>query len=166
MVWVKSAYAEELAVLVTWLSLLLPWSVSYASNPQLSLVAVRFLPGQLQYIIGVTFGNLERPLLWVWQLPGFESNPALVQAYLVWLLAAAVYAVALLDSLALYFTEDRIASLGVDHVRTLGVLLGTTAVLLSGSLALLWQDHPGLTVPVGVLFLYAFGGLLLSVDRT
>jgi len=50
MVWVKSEYADELAVLVTWLTMVVPWSVTYHSDGPLSshLAFVRISVFELQ----------------------------------------------------------------------------------------------------------------------
>jgi len=166
MVWVKSDFAGELAVISTWLSAFIPWSVSYASPAEFTFLSIRFPFLRLLYIFGVSFGSGERPLLPVWEVPGFESNPALTRAHLIWLAAAGVFALALALSVTMYLAEARIESGPVDPVRLAGGLLGLTALLLSGSMWLLWTNYPGISVPLGVVFLYVFAGVLLTVERT
>jgi uncharacterized protein (DUF58 family) len=47
----------------------------------------------------------------------------------------------------------------------MGGLLLATAVVLSASTVMLWGSFLGGSVPVGLVFLYAFGYLLLTVER-
>lgn len=165
--WVRSEYAGELAVLLTWVSTLLPWSVSRARiSADVTFAVVRFPFFLFQFVYGVQLRGAERPFLTVVDAPAFPSESGVVLAYRVWLAGAAAFALAFLYSVAYYLDEERIESGPVDPVRVLGGGLLLSAVVLSASTWLLWQHFPGTSVPVGVLFLYLFGAILLTVERT
>ena len=166
MVWVRSEYAGEFAVLSAWVSALIPWSVSFASQGGISLAVVRFPLLAVQFVLGANLGAAERPLLPVWSAHAFPASEAVARAYLVWLGGAGVFALALLLSVVYYAAEEDIeARLPVDPVRLMGALLLSTAVVLSTATVMLWGSYLGGSVPVGVPFLFAFGVLLLVVER-
>jgi uncharacterized protein (TIGR04206 family) len=166
MVWVRSEYAGEFAVLSAWVSALVPWSVSFASQGGVSLAVVRFPLLSLQFLLGARIGGAERPLLPVWNAYAFPASEAVARAYLVWLGGAAVLGLALALSVVYYAADERLEErLPVDPVRLMGGLLLATAVLLSASTAMLWGSFLGRAVPVGVPFLYVLGYLLLVVER-
>jgi uncharacterized protein (TIGR04206 family) len=167
MAWVRSEYAGELAVVSVWLTALLPWSVSFTRfAPEVSRVVVRFHPFQFQFLFGADLGGLERPFLTVVSAREFPADPLVVEAYTVWLVAAAVFAVAFGLSVVYYVLEERLESGPVDPVRVLGGLLVLTGSLLTWSTWRLWTNFAGTTIPVGVLFCYVLGGVLLVVERT
>lgn len=166
MVWVRSEYAGEFAVLSAWLAALLPWSVSIASQDRLSLVVVRFPLFLVQFLLGVQLRGGEQPLLPVWGAYTYPASEAVARAYLVWLGGAGVLALALLLSVVYYVADERLEDrLPVDPVRLMGGLLLATAVVLSAATVMLWRSYLGGAVPVGVVFCYAFGYLLLTVER-
>lgn len=167
MAWVRSEYAGELAVLSVWVNVLIPWSVSIASLEQgVTFTVVRFQFFLLQFISGTDLGAAERPFLLVTAARTFPDSAVVTRAYTVWLAGAAVFAVLVALSLVYYVAEDRIEAGPVDPVRVAGVGLLLTAVLLSYSTWLLWDAFPGTSIPIGVLFLYVLGGLLVLVERT
>ena len=97
----------------------------------------------------------------------FANDEAVAFAYRLWLLAALVFALVLAWSVAYYATDERLeARSPLDPVRVMGALLVLTAVPLSVGTYYLLVALPALTVPVGVGFMYLFGGLLLVIDRT
>lgn len=166
MVWVRSEYAGEFAVLSAWVSALIPWSVSFASQGGVSLVVVRFPLLMVQFVLGAQLLGAERPLLPVWSAHAFPASEAVARAYLVWLGGAAVFALALLLSVVYYAADEGLEErLPVDPVRLMGGLLFATALVLTAATVMLWGSFLGGAVPVGVLFLYAFGYLLLVVER-
>lgn len=168
--WVRSEYAGELAVVLTWASAFIPWSVSLSRFAEaVTFVVIRFPFFMFQFLYGVRLEGAERPFLTVVSAPGFPDpakQPGVVRAYQIWLVGAAVLGLAVLYSVAYYLDEERIESGPVDPVRALGAALLVSAVLLSVSTGLLVLRYGGLSVPVGVLFLYLFGGVLLTVERT
>jgi uncharacterized protein (TIGR04206 family) len=165
MVWVRSEYAGELAVLSAWVSALVPWSVSFASQDGLSLVVVRFPLFFFQFLYGATVLG-ETPFGTVATAYTIPGNEAVVRAYLVWLVGGAVFGLALVLSVVYYaFDEELEARSPVDPVRLMGVLLLGTAVVLTLSTALLWGSFLGGSVPFGVVLLYVLGGVLVVVER-
>lgn len=166
MAWVRSEYAGELAVVAAWLSALVPWSVSVASQGGISFVVVRWPLFVFQFLFGVSLGAAEQPFLTVAQMPDTASNATNLQAYYVWLAAAVVLGLALLLSVAYYAWEERLEAGPVDPVRLMGGLLTLAGILLLASLVLLWQGFFGVTVPIGALIVLALGVVLLRVDVT
>lgn len=164
--WVRSEYAGELAVLSVWANALIPWSLSIASADGASLVVVRFQLFLLQYLFGVSFGAQEQPFQTVVVAVDFETG-AVSQAYEIWLVAAAVFAVAFLVSVVYYAADEwLVAASPVDPVRLLGALLVVTGAVETVAVVQLWNAFPGTLVPVGVFFCYLLGGLLLVAERT
>jgi uncharacterized protein (TIGR04206 family) len=164
MVWVRSEYAGELAVLSAWISALLPWSVSFIQGESLQIVVIRFLPFRFQFLYGLELAG-EQPFLWVWQTPGFNGPSALYQMSWSWIAGAAVYLVPLGLSVAYYGAEQRVEDLPVDPVRLMGGLLGLSALVMTVATAFLYLGQSS-SVPFGVLFMWLFAYLLLRVERT
>ena len=165
--WVRSEYAGELAVLLTWLSALVPWNVSYASNPSgAAVLFVRFPLAQVRYVFGVPVARgvvVADPL----SALAFQRGSPIAVAYQAWAVGAAVFAVALVVSVIYYRREAWAESWPVDPVRLLGGLLAATGLVFAGAtFLLLSRGFSSLPIPLGVVFLLLFGGLLLTVDRT
>jgi uncharacterized protein (TIGR04206 family) len=161
--WARSEYAGELAVLATWLCALLPWSVTLFSPQGLTALTFRFLPLRLLYIFGTELPG-ERPLLFVWQVPGFVATPGETLAAQAWMIAVAVFLVPLGFSVVYYLYEGAVEA-RVDPVRTLGLLLIYSGMVFLIPVAQHWQATAGTTVPVGVLFQFGFGLMLLGTER-
>jgi len=166
MVWVRSEYAGELAVLSAWLAALVPWNVTYSPGVAGgSLLFVRFPFFQVRYTFGVPFArgvDLRDPLSAV----AFQSGQSLQVAYETWVAGAGVLALAVLLSLAYYAREESVErGLPVDPVRLMGGLLGLAGVVFLAANVLLTRGFPGVPLPVGALFCLVFGGVLLTVDR-
>ena len=175
MVWVKSEYAEELAVLLTWLSALVPWSISYGSfavtsGQDLTLVILRFPFVGIRYQLGVQIlggTSVLTPLEFRQEVQSAGGSAlAQVPGYDLWLVGLAVLAVAVGVSLLLYFEVERaLDAIPVDPVRLLGALLLGVAVALLGATVVLFTSQAALFVPFGVFLQLAFGVILLRVDR-
>ncbi|MFB6096000.1 MAG: hypothetical protein ABEJ74_01260 [Haloferacaceae archaeon] len=179
MVWVRSEYAGELAVVFTWLSALVPWNVTY--SPDIgggSALFVRFPFVQVRYVWGVDVPQPIRTTVPVpgWLLPGvfppdfsalvFQEGHTILLAYQVWAVGAAVLAVAVAFSVVYYLREERVEAMAVDPVRLLGVLLATAGVVLGVATYLLaTRGFPEVPIPLGVLFLLGFGVVLLTAER-
>ena len=167
MVWVRSEYAGELAVMLTWLGAVVPWSVQYSPGVAGgSLLFVRFPFFQVRFAFGVPFA---RSLQFVDPLSAaaFQRGQSIQLAYEVWTAGAGVLALAVVFAFVYYLRETRLEATALDPVRVLGALLGLAGVVLGVSTYLLWaRGFPGVPVPVGVLLLLAFGGVLLTVECT
>jgi uncharacterized protein (TIGR04206 family) len=164
MVALRTKYAGELAVLATWATALLPWSLSVASQGGLRLVVVRWPFFLFQFVLGAQIEG-EAPFQTVLRAIARETG-GVERGYLVWAAGAALFLVALAFSVAYYARDERVGSaLPVDPVRLLGGLLLASGLVLGGSTVMLFRSYPGGAVPVGVLFLLAFGLVLLRVER-
>lgn len=165
--WVRSEYAGELAVLSAWLCALLPWSVSYGSGRGIRLVRVHFAYAYFQFAPGSGIANLLDTTVLVDEAAGFANHESVSFGYELWALGAVVLTLAVLLSLIYYRYDDRlVARLPVDPVRVMGGLLVAAAVPLAGGTYLVHSGLVGFTVPVGVVFMFVLGGLLLAVERT
>lgn len=168
--WVKSEYAGEVAVLSTWLSALLPWSVSlfresFGPAGAVNAVWLRFLPGRFLYV----FGAVERsgsPWNWVWEVPGFVASQGETTASFVWLAGSALFVFPLALSIVYYLDEARVESWGFDPVRALGGLLVASGTLLFVASVLLFVNQTGMTFPVGTMVQLGLGIVLLRAERT
>jgi hypothetical protein len=161
--WVRSEYAGELAVLSTWLCAISPWAVTWVSQENASGYFFWFHTLNLLFVPGIEIPG-SRPL-WVWGFLDFPLYSGEAYATYLWLAGTVVFTVALGFSVAYYLDEDRIQSLAVDPVKTLGALLLASGILLAGAYVLLVQNHIGTTLPVGVAFQCIFGVVLLRTER-
>jgi uncharacterized protein (TIGR04206 family) len=161
----RTKYTDELAVLLTWLCALLPWSVTVASIGGITAVHVRFVPLRFLYVLGADLPG-EKPFLPVWGVPDFVASEGVTTAAWIWVAGAALFTVAFAFSVAYYLAEDRVAgTLPADPVRVLGGLLLAVGVVFGFATALLFQHQLGTTLPVGTLFLLLFGVVLLRVQE-
>jgi hypothetical protein len=160
--WVRSEYTEELAVLCAWLSALVPWVVMYSDLGELGRVLyVRFPLVQVRYTYGVPLAQATRvddPL----SALALQSGRSLGGAYELWVVGAALVAVAVLFGVALYFEVDVPLA---RPARAMGVLLLLAALAHAVAVYQVATVLPGVPIPVGVLFQAAFGVVLLSARR-
>lgn len=131
--WARSEYAGELAVLSTWLCALLPWSVTLFSPQGLTALTFRFLPLRLLYIFGAELRG-ERPLLFVWQVPGFVATPGETLAAVAWLAGSTAFLVPLGLSLVYYLREDRVERRFTAGL-TFGLVAASAGFVLAAALA-------------------------------
>lgn len=171
--WVRSEYAGELSVLLTWASALIPWSISLNAQEGITFVVVRFPLFAFQFLFGVRIRGGEVPFLPVYEAPSFPQGAGVAEAYAVWLAGGVVYLVAFVISLAYYTQDDTLEDTlhervhaRADPVRLLGGLLLIGGLVLAASTVMLWESYLGLTVPLGSVFMIGFGALLLRVERT
>ena len=175
MVWVRSEYAGELAVLTTWLSAFIPWNVFVGTVAGGSVVLVRFPLVEVQYAFGVPLarGTSVRDPVSAYAL---QAGQTVASAYAAWLVGAAVFLAALAVSVYYYRAEARAESWSVDPVSLLGGLLtvsglvfGVASVLLTGGVLGIdlgvGGGFEGVSVPVGVFFYLVFGVVLLRAER-
>lgn len=177
MVWVRKEYAGELAVLSTWFAGLIPWNVAYAPDVAGGQVLfVRFPLFQVRYTFGLSFtkGTLvglpvPAPLVdtsgMVVSAIAFQEGTFAAFGYRVWALGALVYAVALAVSVAYYRDEERVEAWPVDPVLLLGGLLALSGVVLGAATVALWGMFGSIAVPLGVVFMLAFGAVLVRAER-
>lgn len=179
MVWVKSELAEELAVVAAWLSALIPWSVSISIGNIAgtgSLVQLNFPFFLVRFLFGIEVPGQSTLLLDPLAATDFYRSAPGPVPFQVWTVAAGVLALAVLLSLAMYLFEDRVTAAPVDSVRVMGGLLLVSALLLSAASFLLKfsglpiqgvssATFPGILLPIGVLFQFAFAYTLLRVER-
>ena len=131
--WARSEYAGELAVLATWLCALLPWSVTLFTPQGLTALTVRFLPLRLLYIFGAELPG-ERPLLFVWQIPGFVATPGETLAAVAWLAGSAAFLVPLGLSVVYYLREEDMEA-RVTARLTFGLVAASAGLVLAAALA-------------------------------
>lgn len=177
--WVRSRYTSELAVLAAWVSLLIPWNVTYHTSATVqeapaaegTMFVLRFALFELQLREeAVTAGNiqignfaefLEAQYAGTNLFGGvYLTSPptsasfyegALSQASLLWTVAAVAFALAVVLSLGLYFrTEATSARLPVSEVRVMGGLLGVATLALCGSSYLYFQERDVVGTPIPV----------------
>lgn len=166
MVWVRSEYAGELAVVLGWLTALLPWSVTVIDTGNLGLFYLRFAAFRLRYVYRNELGvGVSHSFLWVFDAPGFQAIPELAKASYLWLAGAAVVALVVAFALVYYVAEERVERLRVDPVRVMGALIALAAVVFTASSALFLSEQ-SVTIPIGVAFMWAFAAVLLRVERT
>lgn len=165
--WVRSEYAGEFAVLSVWLCAMLPWSVTVARGDGFWLFRIHFVYLFFQFLPGLNLGEDYVPWVFVHEAPGFPDSGAVAFGYQLWVLGAALFALPLALSVAYYAYDDRLeARAPLDPVRVMGVLLVAAAVPLTGASYFLATEMRGYSLPVGVLFMYLLGAMLLLVERT
>ncbi|MFB6217966.1 MAG: hypothetical protein ABEH77_02120 [Halobacteriaceae archaeon] len=165
-VWVRSEYARELAVVFAWLAALVPWNVTYAVLGEFGTqLTVRFPLFQVRFLWFAAGGSqiTARHAYAALKLQGAQPT---VPGYRAWVAGAAVVALAVLLSVALYAAEQRVASALRRPVQLMGGLLLVAGFLNAAATVLLWRLEPAtVLVPVGVVFELAFGVLLLTAER-
>lgn len=168
MVWVKSEYAGELAVVSAWISAIVPWYLSYApeiTRPDSAVLFVRFPFFQVRYIFNEP---LAEAVVFSWIYGAAEWDDGANQiAYELWYVGFAIIAVALALSIAMYLRNDRLEELlPVPAVRMMGALLTLSGLVLAASTVLFYTrtifgEYP---IPLGLPILLALGVILLRVD--
>ena len=170
--WVRSEYAGELAVLATWLTALLPWSVSVVSasprgmDATFTVVNIRFVFLQFHYLFGISLGeqSLDELVQFVFEIPAFVPANQVLEGK-IWVVATAFYALMLLLSILYYAREDVVVEYSpIDPVRLFGVGFAVLGVAFFVATAMFFQHQT--TVPIGALFMWVFAAMLLQVERT
>jgi hypothetical protein len=176
--WVRSEYANELAVLSAWLAMLVPWSGATHTQDggtvagvdvEGDIMFIRFPFVEFQFrdppVIesGEELIEVDEPLDAVYSGVELFSNvyvttppssvlfydSTLQQASILWTLAAVGFALAFLLSLALYLREDRVdAALPVSSVHLMGALLGVGALGTAGASALHYAARDTVGFPI------------------
>ncbi|WP_277553147.1 DUF7549 family protein [Halobaculum limi] len=175
MVWVRSEYAGELAVVSTWVTALLPWNIFYGAVAGGTVLFVRFPLLQIRYTFGVP---LVRATSFATPVSAylFQAGTSVQVAYGVWMLGAAIYLVALAISVYYYREQERVEAWSVDPVSLLGGLLVASGLLFVVA-SLLFPEtffglsfgvgggFAGVSLPVGALVQLLLGGVLLRAER-
>lgn len=177
MVWVRSEYAGELAVLTTWFTALVPWNIHYAPlSDAASVLWIRFPLLQVRYVFGLELLRgtqiglpVPPPLVdstgFVVSAMGFQDNAQLTTGYEIWAVGALVYLLALGVSVAYYHDEERVEAWSVDPVRLLGGLLLLAAGAFGAATAFTYGVFPGVPIPLGTVIAGLFGLVLLTAER-
>jgi hypothetical protein len=195
MAWIKEQYAEEVAVLATWIVTVLPWSVatvSYAGDAPVEslLVFFRFplfelqarFPGQIMAngeviqtipseFLTAQYGGvglLGNVYLGVPVLRLGEVAGLVAVAQVLWSVAALVTLALFVLSVAMYRRESVVrAWLPRDYVTVTRVGFAVLAVTLAGATAALaMTDAPyGTPVPIGVVLLGALAVVLWRAEH-
>ncbi len=167
MVWVRSEYAGELAVVSAWLAALVPWNVTYATAEGVGgVLYVRFVFAEFLYFTDLEIGGRSVEFLSIRQAVAQQTGEFVFVAYLAWTIGAVLVAAAVVLSVAYYLREERVEAGPIDPVRLMGALLGGAGVVLvAANYLVVTRGIPGIPIPVGTLLLLALGGVLLSVER-
>lgn len=165
--WVRSEYAGELAVLSTWLCALSPWALTVGRPDTLPTTVwiFWFHPRRFLFLPGLELPGFSPPSPWVWEAGREGLYVGLTYAGWFWIVGSAVLGVAFALSVVYYFREEQVEQSRIDPVRTLGVLLVASGAALAFVFAALWQNHPGITVPIGVVFQFVLGTILIQTER-
>jgi hypothetical protein len=165
--WVRSEYAGELAVLSVWLCALLPWSVSWGNRGVSNEYRFHFVYLFFRFLPGFEFGQGAFPRVYVSEAAARAPNESVTLGYRLWLLGAAVFTLVLFLSVVYYRYDEALEERApVDPARLVGGLLVASATFLTGTVYFLMMGFPGRTLPVGVVFMYVLGGVLLGIERT
>jgi hypothetical protein len=172
--WVVAEYENPLAVLFVVVSAFLPWDVARATamGGEAVLLYVRW--PFLQWRRLASGGTASNAVMTPVGAYGIQTQPdytaPLAYAYLAWGAVAAVFGVTLLFALALYVREDSLTGacrrhLGARPARVVGWLLLLSGGGFLAAVALIQSlGIPGLTLPIGALFMLGFGAVLLTND--
>ncbi len=162
---VDPAYRNEFAVLATWLSALLPWSVWWFSG-SLGVIEVRF-PLVVARFVTDAPDAIRTPYFFMDLNARAAGAGASELGYAAALAGAACFAVALLGSVVLAVREEAVeARLPRSPASILGGLLVLSGVVFAAATYQLWTAQRGLTVPLGVGFQLGFGLILLLGEQS
>lgn len=168
MLWVRSDYADSLAIACAWISAIVPWNITHTTEVVGgSLLFIRFPFFQLQFIYGLSIPGIDSPVI---RNPlsaiTYQSGRPLELVYQVWAIGAGFIALALALSVVIYLVPTPSEQQRIDPIPLMGFILSVAAVVLTIATYLLFtRGFGGVPIPVGVVILYAFGGILLGVER-
>ncbi len=167
MVWISREYAGPLSVLFVWLTVFIPWNVTYSRLAEAAWVLfIRFPFFEIQYTsgTGVADGLAMRTVLTALDL---QAGQGLETMSRMWAATAIVVAIAFLISVGYYLDESRFERGAVSPVSVLGGLLGLIAVGFSAATLTVWTDgFGGMPIPIGVVLIALFAVVLLTAERT
>jgi len=165
MVWVRSEYAGELAVLSAWVAALLPWNIMY--NPNIeglggSTLFIRWPFLQIRYIFDVEIAEAVSVSLPTGALD-LVTGPVTL-AYELWLAGAVLFALAVLLSVVMYVVDGLVEQAVPNRtVRRLGELLAGGSVVIAGVVIFSGQGVLYVWLAATVL---VTGAVLFWLDQT
>ncbi len=167
MVWVRSEYAGELAVVSAWLAALVPWNLTYATAEGVGgLLYVRFVFAEFVYFTDLEIDGRSVELLSIREAVAQQAGELVFAAYLAWAVGAALVGAAVLLSVGYYLREDRVENGPIDPVRLMGGLLAAAGVaFVAANYLVVTRGIPGIPLPIGTVMVLVLGGVLLTVDR-
>lgn len=192
MAWIKAEYAEEVAVVTTWLATFLPWSVSYTGDApaESRLFFLRFpvfdlqvrFPTEVTVDGTVVDAGVPEMLAAEYGGVGLLGNVHVVlpptrlgsvagaagTAYLLWTAAMVLTLALFVLSLAMYRREETVqAMVPLGYVRLTSIAFGLLTVLLAAATAMFSQSDGayGSPVPVGVVLIGLFAIVLWRAGR-
>ena len=167
MVWVQRDHAPALAGVAAWLSVLLPWNVTYSTNGELWVLFVRFPLFEFQYTSGFGAGVDGGSLRTVVGAITLQSGQGLETATVVWGAGGVVTLAALVVSVIYYATDERFEAAAIHPLRLLGGLLAVAAVLFGiATLFVATGGFGGTPIPVGVVLVGLLAWVLLRAELT
>lgn len=194
MVWIKSELRDELAVVFTWLALLVPWNVAYHTDGPLGshIAFLRLSVCELQLRFPAQITLNDNPVdvagvlaarytgvqlyndLYVTVPPAGASQYTgqLAAAHFVWSVGALIMIGLFCLSIGMYLREDRTqARLPIAYHRLVGAGLLVVTGLFAVTTGLFYLERTivGVPIPAGLVLIGLFGVLLLRaapVDGT
>lgn len=183
MVWIKEVYLARITLLLAGLAALIPWTVTIGRIADASpIIILRFPFAYIRHISGhssldpmlitspvgalrLEGGRIARSGI----LPTIVVDPGvnvdLVYVYVLWIAGSCLLAVAVVIAI-LFWTEYLPHDThSVDFPRVVGALLAVTGLVFAVTSWGVWNYHPGITIPLGPIFLLVFGWMLISADR-
>lgn len=167
MVWVRSEYVGELAVVSAWLAALVPWNVTYASIPGYgNALFLRYPFLEVQYLIGWTIEERSFFLRPIGRAIRTQAGEVVYDAYIAWAIGSALIALAVLVSILYYLEEERLEAGPVDPAKVIGAALLAAGIVLGvTNYLLVTLGVPGIPIPVGTVLVVGLGGTLLLAER-
>jgi len=171
MVWVRSEYAGEFAVLSAWLSALVPWYLVYIPEGPSGSAAfyMRFVFVQFRVFPGISFSealeDYRFTLPWKAREIGFD---VFALGFDLWYVGLAVVGLTIALSIGMYLAYDRVQSTSPVHpVRLMGGLLALQAAVFGAASAVFILEAPfdsQYPLPLGVIIVAVLAASLLRVE--
>lgn len=167
MVWVRSEYVGELAVISAWLAAFVPWNVTYASIPGYgNALYLRYPFLEVQYLIDRSIDGQSFFLRPIGRAIRLQAGDIVYDAYLAWAIGSALIAVAVVTSILYYLAEERLEAGPIDPAKVIGGALFAAGIVLAvASYLLVTLGVPGIPIPIGAVLIAILGGTLLLAER-
>lgn len=162
-IWVNTDYLNEYAVLTTWLSTLLPWTISTGVIPNFGQFARIYFPlASIRYLWVNPFDHttIKTPL----GAYHTQAGHTMATIHLLWLLGTTLLILTLALSITLYYNESRTTRhLPYPPAHLLGIGLALTASCFTlATAAHHWYNFPGTAIPLSQPFLFLFAYTILT----